>query len=457
MGKSIVGLLIKAAACISVASAYLGASLFFRESFYFGTTAAGLEVGGYTVEAVQYAIDHKGEDYQISLYGKGADKQKLYGKDFLLEYTIKDDLKAVKKEQNAWAWPLNLFKHMDLELEEQVSYDEALLEKAIEHLSYFKASNVIEPVSANVIFNGETYEIVSEIEGKKLNKEAVKKTIIDALNHNIHVVSLEDSGCYEKPRFTKDSPEIVATEKLMNQYISSDIVYVFGKQEEKVDAQLLNSWLEIDDTAKVSINEERVRAYLKELDNKYSTLGKTREFMTSDGNIATVSGGDYGWQISITKEAEALIEAIKCGESIHREPIATQVSQSYSDTDIGNSYVEISLTKQYLWYYKNGSLITESSVVTGDKSRGRITPEGTYKLDYKERNATLKGPGYSTPVSFWMPFNGDIGIHDAVWRSRFGGDIYIHNGSHGCVNVPYSTAQAIYHSIDETIPIICYY
>jgi lipoprotein-anchoring transpeptidase ErfK/SrfK len=56
-----------------------------------------------------------------------------------------------------------------------------------------------------------------------------------------------------------------------------------------------------------------------------------------------------------------------------------------------------------------------------------------------------------------MPFNGGIGIHDATWRRKFGGDIYKRDGSHGCINCPLSLAKTIYENIDVGTPIICYY
>jgi lipoprotein-anchoring transpeptidase ErfK/SrfK len=99
----------------------------------------------------------------------------------------------------------------------------------------------------------------------------------------------------------------------------------------------------------------------------------------------------------------------------------------------------------------------EGDVVTGNVSLNDATPVGIYRLKYKEKNATLKGEGYSSPVSFWMPFNGGIGIHDANWRSVFGGEIYKTNGSHGCINSPYNLAQTIFDNINAGTPVVCYY
>ena len=67
---------------------------------------------------------------------------------------------------------------------------------------------------------------------------------------------------------------------------------------------------------------------------------------------------------------------------------------------------------------------------------GCATPTGVYSIYSMVRDCYLDGPGYHTPVSYWMAFNGGIGIHDSVWRGAYGGDIYKYDGSHGCINTP---------------------
>lgn len=126
------------------------------------------------------------------------------------------------------------------------------------------------------------------------------------------------------------------------------------------------------------------------------------------------------------------------------------------DDDIGNTYVEINITRQYLWFYKDGKLVAEGDVVTGDPSKGNSTSVGVYMLNYKENGSVLNGPNYESKVSYWMPFNGNIGIHDASWRYSFGGDIYKRNGTHGCVNAPLYLAKQIFDNIEDGTPIICY-
>ncbi len=108
--------------------------------------------------------------------------------------------------------------------------------------------------------------------------------------------------------------------------------------------------------------------------------------------------------------------------------------------------VEVSISKQKIWYYKNGVLKHSADVVTG--TRGiHNTPTGTFKIRSKARGVYLVGADYRSYVNFWMPIYADIGLHDATWRSRFGGSIYTYNGSHGCINLPYNTAKWIYNNV----------
>ena len=100
--------------------------------------------------------------------------------------------------------------------------------------------------------------------------------------------------------------------------------------------------------------------------------------------------------------------------------------------------------------------MTESDFVSGNVAKGHTTPGGAFMLTYKTMNAVLRGPDYETPVTYWMPFNGDIGMHDLTSRKAFGGDIYKTRGSHGCINLPYTAAKKIYETIDKGYCVLVY-
>lgn len=119
-------------------------------------------------------------------------------------------------------------------------------------------------------------------------------------------------------------------------------------------------------------------------------------------------------------------------------------------------YVLVSISQRHLWACQTNNLVYDSPVVTGiSYLAADMTPVGTYHVQYKETHVTLTGSDttgkWSDPVSYWMPFlfnqYGAYGFHDATWRpaNAFG---HISpsspNGSHGCVELPLSTAKWLY-------------
>lgn len=115
------------------------------------------------------------------------------------------------------------------------------------------------------------------------------------------------------------------------------------------------------------------------------------------------------------------------------------------------TYINISISNQKLQYYVNNKLAFETDIVTGLHNG---TPTGNYKILKKTRNTYLSGKDYVSFVQYWMAFlGGSYGIHDASWRSEFGGKIYLTNGSHGCVNVPTKAAAKLYNMVEVGTPV----
>lgn len=151
------------------------------------------------------------------------------------------------------------------------------------------------------------------------------------------------------------------------------------------------------------------------------------------------------------------MEAIQKGGSQKREPIYAQKAFSRNKNDIGTTYIEIDLTNQKMYYYEKGVQRISTDIVSGNMIRGNATPEGTFMVIQKARNRTLRGVGYESFVNYWIRVDGGIGIHDASWRSKYGGTIYKTKGSHGCINTPYVKVRELYSLVKMYTPIVCFY
>lgn len=120
------------------------------------------------------------------------------------------------------------------------------------------------------------------------------------------------------------------------------------------------------------------------------------------------------------------------------------VMKDYVDY-LKDTYIIVDISMQKLFLYNNNDLLLSTDITTGKKSTP--TNYGLFQIYAKRMNRYLKGDGYESFVKYWMPFDGGIGLHDASWRKKFGGNIYVKNGSHGCVNLPLDITDNIYESV----------
>jgi len=258
------------------------------------------------------------------------------------------------------------------------------------------------------------------------------------------------------PEITSDSDVLLNTMEGIRFFETANITYDFDIEKVELTKMQIDSFIEIEDNV-ANVSEDKVRNYIVELKDKYDTVGIPRDFVTSDGRKIEVSKGNYGFDIAKEVETKWLTQAISNGLWAVRQPEYITKAFQRGISDIGNTYIEIDLSRQHMWYYEKGSLIVDTDVVTGNISKGYGTPAMVACIQYKQRDATLNGENYSTPVDYWMPIYKNIGIHDASWRSSFGGQIYKRNGSHGCINTPYNKVKMIYEKVEVGTPVILYY
>ena len=246
--------------------------------------------------------------------------------------------------------------------------------------------------------------------------------------------------------------------EILKGYKNVSIIYTFGNKTQTLENKKIMTWLKVRDS-KVVVSKKKVSKYVEKLASKYNTRHKRRKFQTMDGKTVTLDQNEYGYQIDQKKEVKKILKDIKKKIPVSREPVykVKGLGRNGND-DLNGSYLEISLTKQHLWLYKEGKLVTQTDIISGSPTKDRSTCVGAWKIAYKASPYTLssKEYGYRTKVQYWMPFVCGQGLHDADWQSEFGGDVYKRKGSHGCVNLPHGQARIIYKAVTSGYPVICY-
>ena len=427
-------------ACLAVI--YVGFGIFFQSHFCFGTTIDGIKAGGKSVEKMEQLITEEIDSYVLNLVEREEGQESIAGDSIHIAPVFNGEVEELLNGQNGFAWVVTLFKHENLELAKVVTFDEDALDSELQALNCMQAGAQREPVDATVsAYTADGYSLVPADYGTTIDKSAFKKAVEDSILVLADELDLDEADCYVKPKVEDDNEKLLAVIDEMNSYVGTTITYDFDVAKEVLDGERISEWLSVDDDLNLVVDEEGVLSFVKELASKYNTCYKPKELKTSYGSTVTISNGPYGWKINNSEEVAQILDDLKAGKKVEREPVYSQTANSHGENDYGNSYVEINLTSQHLFVYKDGVLVTESDFVSGNVAKGHTTPGGAFMVTYKTMNAV---------------FNGDIGMHDLTSRKAFGGDIYKTRGSHGCINLPYAAAKKIYETIDKGYCVLVY-
>ena len=316
---------------------------------------------------------------------------------------------------------------------------------------------------AYVDLTQEGFPIVPEHLGDNIDPERFVDKAIESVAAGETSLTFVASDYYKLPDITKEDPGLLDYQNYCQTNLSQKITLTLFDGDITIPVEELNKMKIRGEDGTVTIDESEVYAYAYNLTNNHSTIGATRTFRAANGKDIKVSGGNYGFAIDEGAEAEQLLEDLKNNKDVTRQPCYNVVPYGAGagvNGDIGNSYVEVDLTGQKVYLFVNGSKVLETPVVTGNTSKNHGTPTGVYRIAYMDREATLKGleddgkTEYESKVEYWMPFYGDVGLHDAPWRSTWGGDIYKTGGSHGCVNMPPAAAATLFSNVSAGFPVV---
>ena len=395
--------------------------------------------------------------------------------------------------QDEKTWILHRGQAKNPAAEFEYGYDAEALERAAMSLDQADPEKTTAPADAYISSDYEngSYEVIPEENGNTVDPQRLVDTLKLAVENGVGEVDLEEAGCYTAPEIFSDNPELNGRADIMNRLEKGTIVLDLGAgTEETLHGDELLEFLGDDSFiasaqgggAEAGVSEELVTEYVAGLASRYNTYEPDKEklFIKQDGT-PTLIANDYGWQLDEEKTAEKLRtrmsevgNAVLSGdESVFEkngeedpgrlEAVWKKKAASHQGFDYGAYYAEVDLSAQTVYLMDHGKCIFTTPCVSGRMTAGRMTPGGIYQINYKQLHRVLTGYkpdgsiDYQSPVTYWMPFNRGIGFHDATWRGSFGGSLYVYGGSHGCVNLPYSKAKAMYDLVYVGMPVILYY
>lgn len=406
--------------------------------------AAGIDVGGLTISQAYDVICEKAAHYILT-----ADINEN-----LLFFTGEDlDLYCNKEALVAYAAAVYAGKSgKDIRL---IRYDEDALSSYIFNAVNTPAQN------ASVVFNSETalFELVAGKDGLLADMDAVTYDVDAAIQRLKQQISIDAPLQPYAPQIGESSPVAKAALEKANDYVTTEITYSFDDGEDihlvTLTAEQIAPMVGFKSDLTPYIKSEPLREYVNELNKQYGMTGVEGAFKATGGAQTDLTVTYYAPYVDADALYEEILDYLEKGISGTRLPprLDNLVPQ---EMPFKGNYIEVDLTGQTLYLYKDTECIMETPIVTGCISRYMNTPTGVYSVLTRRMHVILKGEDYETYVKYWMQFRGGYGLHDAYWRYRFGGNEYLYNGSHGCVNIPPDNAAFLFEHIYVGYPVVLY-
>ena len=453
------------------AAMFFALAMYYRNNFPVNTWINGVYCTGKTVEQVNeelvnaqeastlYVVDADGVSWEIAMLAA----------DVRPDFTV--DLKKYLKQNATFYWLENLQRSVHSELSaERYTMDEGKLRECFEELPFVAA----ERERAQGVFVRDSADgyYLQDDNSMRLDREKAFTYMKDCLSEGRTTIDFAEGDCYGN---VPDSESDQVQRKIWEQISEftdrcGSLAYDMGTETLVISSEDAAGFLEkqpgddipyLDEEGKLAVNEEAVREWVERLASSYDTWGTEREFESTRGDTVTVKYVTYGTQLDVGAETEYLLGALQgtadAAGTMPHVPAYTHQGYVRGQDDIGGTYIEIDMTEQKMYYYEDGEMLLETDVVTGNTGRRMGTPQGINFVYAKQRNRTLRGANYASFVKYWMPVKGNVGIHDASWRAKFGGQIYKTNGSHGCINTPTDKMSELYEMVEVGTPVIMFY
>lgn len=325
------------------------------------------------------------------------------------------------------------------------------------------AESAEKPQNAQIVTNEGQIQITDDKPGKLVDVEDLKHQIIAALNTDQQDLVVEVDPVETDAKI--QSKDLITVKNRIIELLDGEVSIDVGSNYFTVDPVTKASWININnpgledynaelDSVGYSLNRDQIASWVAGVATQVDLPVQDKQITAAGGVTNVIAEGQNGKSIDQVKLTDSVYGQLENSQdrviaSASMIEVPFQIVYNQVAGIKSGTFIEISLDQQHLWVYENGNMIYDSPVTSGAAGAGFPTNRGLFSIYYKTTNTRLSGApygwDYDVPVDYWMPFDGGIGLHDAEWRTQFGGPDYYYGGSHGCVNLPDDTAAFIYN------------
>ncbi|MGY3704541.1 hypothetical protein BW731_06360 [Vagococcus martis] len=451
-------LLIPLVLVLIIVSIYSYFAIIYQNKFLPNTTVGQINISQLSKkEAIKKIEDNVHQDEFLVLDSgktwKSIPKQQL-GITFDVDKTVDNTI----KKQNPWLWFMNYInKPKNVPIIMTDYNKDALAKEATELKTTLTEFNKNRTPTKNAMIEMKdgTFQITNEVAGNTIDIDKFVSAFESHVKEGEGTIELETY--IQKPTVLATDNKLKKELEDINKLTDVSATYLINGQEVAIPKETIASWLTTNEKGDVDLKKDLVKEYVTQLGQTYNTSTNPTKFNSTKRGEVTVPAGTYSWTIWTDNEVEQLTELILSGKGFTNRVPAYQGSTTPETPLISNTYIEVDLQAQHMWYYKDGKVALETPIISGKPSTP--TPPGVFYVWNKKRNEILRGEDYASPVDYWMPIDWTgVGIHDSPWQNAnaYGGTSYTTVGSHGCINTPPDVCAKLFNMIDVGVPVVVF-
>lgn len=430
---------------------------------YAGRAYPGVKIGGQDVSNLDQAaivsrIARYTDGYTLNIQVKG--QPTVVSPDSLgLDYEEqKSATAAISQGKDQWL-PLYglVYTWQNGAVELSYKIDSSKLQKIVSDLV---GTASVAPTDARMVIEGETVRVEADKSGQGVDRNDLEALIKTDIAQGVRQASIGERPTEANVTAKEVEAMIPAVQQAVRLPISIQVngkIFAPGAVE-------VGKWLTVapDKDGKLALgtNQDAINAYVASVAGQVDVAAITKQINMVNGEVRTVNEGKNGSALDRTAVADALSKAVVPGQDT--AVIGSMVAVAYktrtnNSVDLNGKYIEVNLSRQHLWAYNDKQLVYDTPITSGATGAGFATIQGLFSIKAKQTNRNLNGVplgyNYNVFVQYWLPFSGNYGMHDASWRSSFGGSDYYYGGSHGCVNLPTDAAAWVYNFVIVGTPV----
>ncbi len=448
---------------------YLLMAGYYKNSFGPNTWINGVYCTGKTVEEVNSELLSQMKAPILVVTDKYGNSYELATEDADYTEDYSGLLASYQMTQNPFRWLWNVASRKLHTPEPVISYNSDKLRELWLGIPFVQAE-MSKAKELKIGYEADEGYVLEDGIHNRLDTDAAYCLFTEALQSGQESVTFDET-VYQSLSMTDEQNDVWQLWQKIDTFQNTKLYFDMGQEYEKVTKADFAKFLltegqepKLTGEGDLQLDTQAIVDYVEALALEYDTYGKERSFQSTRGDVITMSAGIYGTKLKQSAERQFLLEYLQtviAGETaesvLYHKPTYEKTAAVLGKDDIGDTYIEVDMTEQMLYYYVDGEPEIETPIVTGNMRRGWDTPEGFNYIYAKQKNRILRGANYATFVNYWMPVNGNIGLHDATWRSKFGEDVYETDGSHGCINMPLDEAAKLYEMAEVGTPVVMFY